>query len=448
MSTAASVCPVEENEAAGCKPVGVSRSTSNAALAPAQMVGTVFFPLDEEWGRTSSDLTPHAQEGLVRLATWVPDSKAAQLLERLLGVEVSQATAHRWTTHAVYEEWEEQTAQREQSQPEACKQADQQVMSADGAMGALVGGGWADVKTLVIGEGETTSPGEKRVQNLSSCSRLADVAGCAQATFLETHRRGIEQARDVAAVMDGADWLQGCVEYHRADAVRILDVAHAAEDVHALGEAVQRAGHRLPGRWLDGVLHRLTHDGPERVLLHLARLCQRCSTSEVRTTWQSLLQRHSHMHYPLSRAAGWPSGSGMVESANTLVGEARLKGAGMHWKREHVHPMLLLRHAVCNDRWSDTWQRRLKQAQRQRQQQRQQHRQLRLQQAQERLIQLVLPILLSQPRPQASVGAPAGTLPAPVSSPAPTGRTQAQYRWGRRPISPRGTPIQAGFAQT
>jgi len=46
----------------------------------------------------------------------------------------------------------------------------------------------------------------------------------------------------------------------------------------------------------------------------------------------------------------------MVESANKLVVEARLKGAGMHWGRQHVNPMLVLGNAVCNQRWPETWQ--------------------------------------------------------------------------------------------
>jgi hypothetical protein len=39
------------------------------------------------------------------------------------------------------------------------------------------------------------------------------------------------------------------------------------------------------------------------------------------------------MAYPVFQAAGWPIGSGMVESANKLVVEDRLKGAGMIWLR-------------------------------------------------------------------------------------------------------------------
>src|SRR5438309_9704704 len=63
------------------------------------------------------------------------------------------------------------------------------------------------------------------------------------------------------------------------------------------------------------------------------------------------------MQYPAYRAQGLPIGSGPVESANKRVVEARLKGAGMHWERRHVDPMLALRNAVCNDRWAETWER-------------------------------------------------------------------------------------------
>ena len=59
---------------------------------------------------------------------------------------------------------------------------------------------------------------------------------------------------------------------------------------------------------------------------------------------------------PDFQAQGWPIGSGMVESANKLVVEARLKGAGMHWSRASVNPLLALRNAVCNDRWAEAWE--------------------------------------------------------------------------------------------
>src|SRR6267154_2383433 len=68
-----------------------------------------------------------------------------------------------------------------------------------------------------------------------------------------------------------------------------------------------------------------------------------------------LHKREAHMQYPTYQAAGWPIGSGSVESANKVVVEARLKGAGMRWGRHNVNPMLVLRNAVCNRQWHETW---------------------------------------------------------------------------------------------
>jgi hypothetical protein len=105
--------------------------------------------------------------------------------------------------------------------------------------------------------------------------------------------------------------------------------AHAAEYVTAIGQAVQAAGGRLPATWLEGVLHRLKHQGPERVLKHLAWLVAGSPSPGVQEQLTYLQKRAAHMQYPSYQQAGWPIGSGNVESANKLVVEARLKGAGM-----------------------------------------------------------------------------------------------------------------------
>ncbi len=67
-------------------------------------------------------------------------------------------------------------------------------------------------------------------------------------------------------------------------------------------------------------------------------------------------KREALMQYPTYQADGWPIGSGIVESGNKVVMQARLKGAGMRWEDSHVNPMLALRTSVCNDRWDEMWQ--------------------------------------------------------------------------------------------
>ena len=294
----------------------------------------------------------------MRLASWMPFERARELLEDLLGMQVSLATARRVTLatgEAALAVCEAEEERLKQEVPQAPAGADKQAMSGDGAFVHLVGGEWVEVKTLTIGEVTRNKRGEVCMQQISSFSRLADTERFAEAALVETHRRGLERAAEVCAVQDGAEWLQGQVDYHRADAVRILDFAHAASAVSEIGEAVRAAGGRLPAKWLEGVLHQLKHQGPQRVLTHLAWLTARYPSEASQEKLNYLQKREAHMQYPTYQAAGWPIGSGNVESANKVVVEARLKGAGMRWARHNVNSMLVLRNAVCNRQWGETW---------------------------------------------------------------------------------------------
>ena len=328
-------------------------------MGPALHVEWAFFPLDEELGLLGGGLTPRGEETLTRLSTWMPDESARELLQDLLGVRVSKASARRATLatgQAALAEWEAEVERLKQNAAEAPAGAPKQALSADGAMVHLVGGEWGEVKTLAIGEVTRNRRGEVCTQHLSYCSRLADASSFEEATLLHTHRRGLCRASEVCAVQDGAEWLQGLVDYHRADAVRILDFAHAAEYINEIGQAVQVAGGKLPARWLDGMLHRLKHQGPARLLRHVRWLAARYPSPLRQEKLAYLQKREAHMQYPSYQEAGWPIGSGSVESANKLAVEARLKGAGMRWQRQNVNPMLVLRNAVCNRKWKQTWQ--------------------------------------------------------------------------------------------
>lgn len=328
-------------------------------MAPARPVGWAFSPLDEQLGLLAGGLTPRAEETLVRLATWMPFASAQELLQDLLGVQVSKATARRATLvtgEAALCACEQEEERLKQEAPSAPQGAGKQAMSSDGAFVHLVGGEWVEVKTLTLAEVTLDNHGEVALEQISTFSRLMDAERFTEATLLETHRRGLEQATQVCAVQDGALWLQGLVDYHRQDAVRILDFPHAAAYVNASGQAVQAAGGRLPTKWLEGVLHRLKQQGPARVLQHLACLAAHYPSDDIQEALAYLQKREAHMQYPTYQQAGWPIGSGSVESANKLVIEARLKGAGMRWQEQNVNRMLVLRNAVCNRRWQETWQ--------------------------------------------------------------------------------------------
>jgi hypothetical protein len=129
-------------------------------------------------------------------------------------------------------------------------------LSVDGALVPLVGGVWEEVKTLVVGELDTTG----HAHTLSYFSRLSDHLTFSRQATVETQRRGVDAAAVVCAVSDGAEWIQQVIDDHRPDAVRILDWAHAVGSLDAAAHAAYGAGPRHAQSWLAPQRHLLTHD--------------------------------------------------------------------------------------------------------------------------------------------------------------------------------------------
>jgi len=326
-------------------------------------VGGGFFPLDEELELLPGKLTPQAHEELVRLAGWMPFEKAVELFGDFTGIVVSKGVGRNCAEQAgaAYVEMQtEEAAYLEQKTPPAPAGADKLQISADGAMVPLLHGVWAEVRTLVIGEVQAPvcERGEWVVhtRNLSYFSRKVNAQEFGRLAVVEIQRRGVENAQAVAAVMDGADWEQGFTDYHCPGATRILDFAHAGEHVNAIGEWLYGEHTPESQAWLRDRLHRLKHEGPDHLLSEFEKLHRKRPTAEVISSNLAYLEkRKAQMQYPLFQAQGWPIGSGMVESGNKLVVEARLKGAGMHWAATSVNPMLALRNILCSGRWKEDW---------------------------------------------------------------------------------------------
>jgi hypothetical protein len=308
-------------------------------------------------------LTPREHERLARLSGWVSFEHAVELLADFLGIEVSKAVAQHdtETAGAVYVQMQEEEAVRlEREMPEAACGAEKMQISADGAMVPLLQGIWAEVRTVVIGEVEANKreQGEEEIhaRNLSYFSRKVNAQEFQRLALVEIQRRGVENAKAVAAVMDGADWEQNFIDFHCPQAVRILDFAHAAQHINQIGESVH-GEHTLESQaWLQESLHRLKQEGPDMLLSEFEKLQRKYPTAQaISSNLAYLKKRKMQMQYPLFQAQGWPIGSGVVESANKLVVEARLKGAGMHWAEEHVNPMLAIRNILCSGRWKEEW---------------------------------------------------------------------------------------------
>ena len=224
-------------------------------------------------------LTPSLVEDLALLGSWLPFGQAAKNVGHFRRIEVSEATARRITEQsgAAYVEFQtEEAGLLEAETREAPAGPGLQQLSVDGAMVPLLGGEWAEVKTLAIGTiDEADRKGEARARDLSYFSRMTDHLRFAHLATVETHRRGTERAGTVCAVVDGADWPQKFIDLHRPDAVRILDWRHGAEHLAQAGQAAFGAGTATLSEWLGTELHQLKHGEPELVLDSLRGLCHK-----------------------------------------------------------------------------------------------------------------------------------------------------------------------------
>jgi hypothetical protein len=359
-------------------------------------------------------------------------AEAASELGHLKGVRVSAAAARRRTEAdgAVYAACQEAAAARVlATAPRPRIGPAVQQVSVDGAMVPLVDGSWREVRTLAIGTvGPGRTPGTVRCADLSYFVRMVDADRFITLAAGEVHRRGVETAGRVAGVVDGAAWCQQFLDAHCPDAVRILDFAHSAQRLSDVAELVWGVGE--PARAWGTAQRSELRDGDPVAVLATIRALPLATASDPEAAARGCAEvlgylepRLAQLRYASFRAQGLPIGSGIVESANKLVVEARLKGAGRRWAAGNVNPMVALRGAVCSDRWAEAWTAIAGARQRA-------HR-----------AQPAAGIAGSVPASAASVAAPVRRAPSPAISAVPrpgaktirNGRPTASHPWKRSP---------------
>ncbi len=244
--------------------------------------------------------------------------------------------------------------------------AERLYVGVDGAMVPLLHGEWAEVKTVSIGEvGPPVWEEEEWVvhtHKLSYFSRLAEVDDFIDQAQGELARRQVAQAARVCGLSDGARWIQRFFDSRCPYAVRILDFPHAVGYLAQVASACFDAAPEAAA-WLERQRTELKDGDPRRVVAELHRLSLDAHEQDAPAARQvAIADAHDYLkvrlpmiEYAHFRAQGDPIGSGASESANKLVVERRLKGAGMHWQRAHVNPMLVLTTTAANDRWDELW---------------------------------------------------------------------------------------------
>jgi hypothetical protein len=182
-----------------------------------------------------------------------------------------------------------------------------------------------------------------------------DVATFGRLLWLEAHRQGVRQAERVVVLGDGAHWIWNLAEEHFPDAVHIGDLWHAVEHLWAAGRALLGDDEARVAAWVEQATARLKAGEVAALTAEWAGLVPKdaAAFAAERTYFRNQAPR---MRYDEYAAAGYPLGSGAVESANRHVVGARVKQAGMRWTPTGVAGVLALRALLRSRRWEDWWQ--------------------------------------------------------------------------------------------
>lgn len=174
----------------------------------------------------------------------------------------------------------------------------------------------------------------------------------------EALRRGLDQARKVVLLADGALWVWNIAELRFPQAIQIIDIYHAREHVSELcgmlfaGDAKQLQKHRL--RWWsdldEGHVEKILYQARKRLPLQ-GQL--RKSAEQQIGYFEDNKQR---MRYAEFRKQGLFVGSGVVEAGCKHLIAARLKQSGMEWSLRGANSIIALRCNLASGRFEDFWE--------------------------------------------------------------------------------------------
>jgi hypothetical protein len=174
--------------------------------------------------------------------------------------------------------------------------------------------------------------------------------------YQEAARRGLDRARQVVVLTDGARYNKTIAATHFPGATHIIDLYHAREHLAELGK-ILGADAPLLETWrglLDlGRVEDILDQARARP--DLAALGQG-DAKACRNNLHYFAQNKDAMRYGKFRLAGLFVGSGVVEAGcRTVIGQ-RLKHSGMFWSLRGANAIIASRCCQLSNRFDDFWE--------------------------------------------------------------------------------------------
>jgi hypothetical protein len=345
--------------------------------------GQGFAPLDATLGVAPGRKQFDIQQAAAKLAAEVPYETAQELFQELTGVDLSTARMHE-LTNAVGEELGVLDVAPPRAEIAAKIAAVAQghhwrpivVLAIDGA----------DVPTRPEGA-KGHRPGRKqqrakrarwqgqwreakgfrfylldddRIVHLLSWHQIQDDEELF-AALRQVKEAGLIPADHVrlCVVADGAHWIWQGVQQLFPTAEEILDYYHCAEHIHTMAELQYGEQPERAFEWVEATMARLFAGEVDRVIwgLHRLRPATLTAMAAIATLIGYLQNNRTRINYRSQRKAGYPLGSGGIESAHKFICHARLKRSGAWWYVANSNHMLALRCAKYNGTFEQVFER-------------------------------------------------------------------------------------------
>jgi hypothetical protein len=335
-----------------------------------------FSPLDERLQLGRRSWTPETIKEAIGLGVEIASyRRAARRFEGLTKMPMSKSSLVR-----LVNEYGDKVVAQQAAEAEATVRApergeeivwrempepDSEVMavSLDGTMINLRGEGWKEVKVATISAVEAEVPLERDEEKEVRLTRHSYRAGLWEAKEFAKHqwaegcRRGLEKARDIVSVNDGAPWIWLIIAMCYAPCIEIIDWWHAVEKLWAAANRQLGQGEPQAAAWVEKAKSLLWAGQLRALVRYIRQLCPHGQPmpEQIWAMISYIFHNRRRMDYVCYRQAGYPVGSGCVESACKTVVQERMKQAGMRWSRNGAQAMLALRAILLSERWDDVW---------------------------------------------------------------------------------------------
>src|SRR5712692_5736908 len=173
--------------------------------------------------------------------------------------------------------------------------------------------------------------------------------------------RGLEQAKQVVVLGDGAPWIWNLAAEHFPGTVQILDLYHAKEHVWDVAHAVFGRGTAAGTVWATHACS-LLEQGQSEALVGAIQVLPPIppEPGQARSIPERAVDyfttNAARMRYPVFRAQGMHIGSGIAEAACKTIVSTRAKRSGMRWTPAGLDALLPLRTSVLNGAYDSLWE--------------------------------------------------------------------------------------------